>query len=558
MIIQGKLHSKSTIALIVFFFCIIVFAQDKNTGNKEKTHTKLQEKIQTTNTNPQRKIESPNNKQQEKIKTINNKSSSISIKDDKTISSNEQKDIVLDFPDIELVNFAKFVAQLSNKVLIGGDQLKGNITVKTGTKLNLKEVMNVFREIILEQGFDYIAKDIYIVIMPYDDSKIETYKLNYLKCDEVQNSLSQVFRVARDKAGRQIPIRISAINSANSIAVIAPMEKQLEIQNIIKKIDFRKRQVLIEIMFIEMTLNDGLSFGVNFVDSWSNGLGAVGVGQAAGAATSANLPSFSSTGAAQPYVSIVQNQGLVDFAVAAGQKNDTLKLLAQPKLLTSENREATFDVLTKQPIESTSTKFNASTTPTTNSKIEYIDIGIQTKITPRINKKRDVTLDMSLKVSSIIKEEEFSGTNKVPVLGTRELKLCSTVADNQQLVIGGLLKNAKKIKRTSVPGFGDLPFIGWLFAKTEEVSEQVELIILIRPRVIEHAQDSIRVTDKAIQDIENYDLMLRKEITEMVKGKKTDSFDIFNIFNFFELPSYRISQEFVPPLKTFTNFQERL
>ena len=73
----------------------------------------------------------------------------------------------------------------------------------------------------------------------------------------------------------------------------------------------------------------------------------------------------------------------------------------------------------------------------------------------------------------------------IPVIGHRIINNTSVVKDGETLVIGGILDNTKKLKRNAPPVLGDIPGLGFLFAKTEEVQEQTELMIFITPTVIE-------------------------------------------------------------------------
>ena len=133
---------------------------------------------------------------------------------------------------------------------------------------------------------------------------------------------------------------------------------------------------------------------------------------------------------------------------------------------------------------------NASTL----SKIETVDVGLDIEITPRINSLNDVTLKLKLGITSITdytriisgQAKDSSGKaeptyNEMPEVGHRIVDNTSNVKNGEVIAIGGLLKNQKIVTRTAPPVLGDLPWIGWLFAKDSEATEQIELMILFHP-----------------------------------------------------------------------------
>ena len=118
--------------------------------------------------------------------------------------------------------------------------------------------------------------------------------------------------------------------------------------------------------------------------------------------------------------------------------------------------------------------------------------------------------------------------------------------DNEMLVIGGLMKEEKNVAKNKVPFFGEVPFMGWLFSTTSEEAEQTELLVFIKPRVIENAEDGKRVTKIVNKNYERYDKDNAKKLKKMIKGERDNSWDVFNIYQYFNNGEYKGEQDVIP------------
>ena len=225
-----------------------------------------------------------------------------------------------------------------------------------------------------------------------------------------------------------------------------------------------------------------------------------------------------------------------------------LKILSQPRLLTAENQKAEISIGKKQPIVSTATAVSTGRNqkPVTKTSIDWKDIGIELNITPRINANRDVSLDFKLQITAIISTTGVMGQQKYPVIGHRIISNSSTVMDKEMLVIGGLVKEEKKVAKNKVPFFGEVPFMGWLFSTTSEEAEQTELLFFIKPHVIESTEEGNNVTKIVTKDYERYDKDRAKEIKKMINGERDNSWNVFNLYQYFNNGEYKGEQDVIP------------
>jgi general secretion pathway protein D len=281
-----------------------------------------------------------------------------------------------------------------------------------------------------------------------------------------------------------------------------------------ERLDNLPRQVLIEVMVVEVTLNDSWQFGIEWAlknnqlkvnDSQYNQLFAT---------------NFSGVGA--PVIDKFVNpvgfsysvfRGPGDFVAllnALADQTDTT-LLSSPQILVLNNEEASVNVGDQVPIL-TSQSVPVTANPTDlfqTSTVQYKDTGTLLKVRPRINHDGLVILDIVQQVSSV-KVNPFGGTES-PVISTRELKTRLAVKNGQSIMMGGLINKDNSITQSKIPLLGDIPLLGWAFKYESHKNDRTELLVMITPYVIE----SDTVLDQYIKKFQEKMQGLRQEI----KGK---------------------------------------
>ena len=457
----------------------------------------------------------------------------------------DAKNITFNFPNTDIKNFARFIAKLSAKSLIGESLLKGNIDIQSHKKMSLKQVKRVFKTLLNSKALDYVETNIYIEIIPMSSSVVKVYNLKYLKATEVAKSLTEIYRMSFTAGNQPQNIQITPINDANAIMVLAPKNQQYEIAKSIRKLDVRTRQVLLEIMVVELTKNDSFGFGVNFnYDNGGSNSGGMYNGGTPMSFTTSNVPSAGG-------YSFKRNGWSVD--VEAVEKDTELKVLSQPRVIALENQKAEIKIGEKQAYISGNTSLGGDTTGNTQST-ETNDIGLDIELTPRINELKNVILELKFKLTNVLGNYTFTSggnatdgatTSNVPIIGHRIVNNTSTVRDGDTLVIGGLLKNQKTTTITAPPVLGEIPWIGWAFAKESELTEQIELMIFITPHVIENNRDAKTVTTEQTNKLRDFDSEAKNTVDQMLTGKKTPTDDTFSTYDYFTDQTYRKEQHFI-------------
>jgi general secretion pathway protein D len=313
--------------------------------------------------------------------------------------------------------------------------------------------------------------------------------------------------------GEGVPVggetRFIADEVTNSIIVTTYPRIWTEVLDIIKKLDRMPRQVLIEVLAAEITLDDSTSLGIE----WALRHGRFDASfTASGTIPSRPPPSLldpllgngllGATGFAPGlnFFTFAAKEFLV--AINALAAEDKVSILSSPSVMTTENKKAVINVSKSVPIlTSQQSVVGGTIQQATNSTgivgtqtVEYKDVGIVLTVTPRIGEQGTVALDIKQEVNDIL-QQQTPPTNS-PSFSKREAETSVVLVNNQTLVLGGLIQNKRDVAKSGLPFLNKIPVLGYLFRNTTETISKTELLLLITPRVVGTALDAIKITDQ--------------------------------------------------------------
>ena len=278
-------------------------------------------------------------------------------------------------------------------------------------------------------------------------------------------------------------IKITADQIRNALIIEAIPSDYQSIQQILERLDVLPRQVLIEAMIAEITLDDTTRFGVE----WNYVRGD-------GGTLSSTLLSATMGSAGMNYVIGQTDRWSATLSALASENK--VNILSTPTVLASNDNQATINISTEVPVASAQYQFNdASTQPVVTTNIEYRNTGIILNVTPHINENGLVSMEISQEVSEQA-GEVIVGGQPYPSFFQRSVNTTLTVGHRQTIVIGGLIRENKSTGHAGVPAISKIPIIGWLFGTRSQTNSKSELIILITPRVIVNLNDVEVVTDE--------------------------------------------------------------
>jgi len=301
-------------------------------------------------------------------------------------------------------------------------------------------------------------------------------------------------------------VKVVADEPNNALVVTTFPRNWPLIEDTIRKLDRTPKQVLIEVLVAEVSLDDDLQLGLEWTLRTQGditvggqrynvgGVSRVDVGPPSTLPTPALPPPGSTFPVNVPPVAglaffIFETDrflGLINLFASYGRVN----VLSSPHILTSENKKAVINVSNSIPIVTSFTGAQTGVVPgqvqqppqtIQTSNVEYRDAGIILTVTPRISDKRVVALDVKQTVNDVGAPQPPSGS---PVIIKREAETSVVLHDNQTLVLGGLIQTTQRSSRAGIPWLSRIPIIGFLFGRSGETLRRTELLLLITPRVI--------------------------------------------------------------------------
>jgi len=320
---------------------------------------------------------------------------------------------------------------------------------------------------------------------------------------------------AKAKSGApNVNFSISADKSINALVVTASPSRMKAIESVIDQLDVRREQVLVEAVIAEVSNDLTKKLGTQFLVGGSSGTVPIGISTFNGLLSTVSSAATSTSGGSIPLalasslgdggnlgVGRLSGNG-TDFAllVSALSANAGNNILSTPSLLTLDNEEASIVVGQNIPIVTGSYAQTGSGTSATNpfQTISREDIGIKLKVTPTISPDGTVRLKIEQEVSSLDNSVQSSAgliTNKRNVTTTVQ------VDDGDVVVLGGLIDDSSSNTVQRVPGLGDIPIIGNLFRYRSTQATKRNLMVFIRPLIINNNGKLTRFSKKQYQRI---------------------------------------------------------
>jgi len=294
-------------------------------------------------------------------------------------------------------------------------------------------------------------------------------------------SNSTQVRSNSEQMGKTIP-SVVADEENNALLISTTAKNYRRIEQILRQLDVRPTQVLIEVVIAEVTLNDELKFGLRWAIQ-KGGL-RLGLSDVASGFAGAVFPGFS-WGFLSSNVQVTLN--------ALSSITD-VKVISSPNLMALNNQKAILQVGDQVPIVTQqATGTLTANAPIVNS-VELKDTGIILTVVPRVNKSGRVLLDIQQEVSSVVRTTS-SGIDS-PTIQQRKISTKVVVNDGESIALGGLIQERNTLSRGQIPVLGNVPIIGNLFKNKTDTITRTELIIFIKPQVIRNVQNARDVTSE--------------------------------------------------------------
>ena len=285
-------------------------------------------------------------------------------------------------------------------------------------------------------------------------------------------------------------VGLSADDRTNAIVAYGTHQDLKTLGSLIEKIDIPLPQVLIEAVITEVTLKEDQASGIT-----SFGFNYTGVGNVFDAV------SIATAGGSGITEGIIDRDDPEDFSltalVTASDTDSNARILSTPRIMISHNEEGIINVSESRPIITSSTSFTNSDTGNVRSNVEYRDIGIKLTVTPLIGADGTVQMKIEQKIENVVGTIQVDN-NDQPIIGIREATSTVSVQDDQVIVLGGLQQNSVTDGNSYVPILRKIPLVGELMGSDSTQYDRTELIIFLRPKVLQNPATAQNLTEEYI------------------------------------------------------------
>lgn len=305
-------------------------------------------------------------------------------------------------------------------------------------------------------------------------------------------------------------VRVTADPATNSLVISAAPQDYATLREVIEKLDIPRRQVLVEAIIFEVSLNRARQLGIELQGGVSVD-GAVGFGrvnfrnldpltqgiQSGDVSGLANLSGLLAAVISQQSIILPDGTKIPAGAalLSALQADTDINVLSAPTIMTTDNEEAEIVVGQNVPFV-TSRATNQTNLENTFSQIDRRDVGITLRLTPQISEGDTVRLLIFQEVSALVPTNEVQVLQLGPTTTVRSATTSVVVKDSQTVAIGGLISDTLRKTESSVPYLSDIPVLGNLFKFDDDSKEKVNLIILLTPRILRNPAMLASVTDE--------------------------------------------------------------
>ena len=282
--------------------------------------------------------------------------------------------------------------------------------------------------------------------------------------------------------------RVQLLAAQDALIVRGTPDQMILAEKLLGDIDKPKSEVVIDIAVMQVSRDRLRTMGMNVPTSVSVGV----------------LPSIS--GAANGTTGGGFTLGNFAFGVSGGSftflaTDSNTKLLQNPQIRALNDQKATLRIGDRVPIATGSFQpgivGGGGVSPLVSTQFQYLDVGVNIDITPHIHSDHEVTLKMTLEISSVTGSQSIGGITQ-PIIGQRRIDQESRLVDGEVNLLGGILEDSETQSMSGYPWISKLPILKYLFAQDNKQRTENEIVFAITPHIIR----ALEVTEKNLRTTE--------------------------------------------------------
>jgi len=315
-----------------------------------------------------------------------------------------------------------------------------------------------------------------------EEQAVQTF---YLNNAWQQNDLNEVQTAIRNVMPNS---HAYGVQSQNAIVMRGTPDELMLAQKIIDDLDKARPEVVVDLAVMEVSKNWERTLGIAWPQSASVTL------QSPDASSSSSSSSSSSTTTTNPTLYNLAHLNSTDFAVTVGTAtanallNDSnTRILQNPRIRATDSQKATMQIGERIPIATGSFQSGvgvaAAVTPLAETQFQYIDVGVNIEMTPTVHYNHDVTMKLSIEVSSESGSTTIEGVTE-PIIAQKKSEQTIRLHEGEASILGGILDRQEMESWTGIPGLSSIPILKYLFGSKDHQVQDDEIVFLLIPHIV--------------------------------------------------------------------------
>ncbi len=330
----------------------------------------------------------------------------------------------------------------------------------------------------------FVAQDNPAKRKELEQNVIKTFYLSNLsqptELQDVVNAMRTILEVSR----------IQQLPSQGAIVVRGTPDQMALAQKLVDDLDKAKPEVLIEVAVMQVSRDKTRKLGISPPTSASVQLQPnVNTTTTTTTTTTPSTPS-SSTGFS---LNTLANLNATDFQVTIPQATATAllgdtntKIIQNPQIRALDGQKASLKIGDRVPVATGSFQpgiGGVGINPLVNTQFQYLDVGVNIDITPRVQADREISLKLTMDVSAVTSYVSIGGISQ-PVIGQRKIENEIRLKDGEVSLLGGMMEDTQTKALTGIPGLAQIPILKYLFGETDTEHSENEIVFVLIPHII--------------------------------------------------------------------------
>jgi len=331
----------------------------------------------------------------------------------------------------------------------------------------------------------FVAQDNPAKRKELEQSVLKTFYLQNLsqptELQDVVNAIRAVLDVQR----------VQQLLSQNALVVRGTPDQIALAEKLVEDLDKSRPEVVVDIAVLQISKDKSRTLGL--LPPASATVTLQSNINSTSTTTTTSTTSTGSTSSSGLSLNTLGNLNATDFQVSIGSANlsavmgdsDT-KMLQNPQVRALDNQKATLKIGERVPVATGSFQpgiGGVGINPLVNTQFQYLDVGVNIDVTPHVHADREVTLKITMEISSVVGQSSIGGISQ-PIIGQKKIEHEIRLRDGESSMIGGIFDDSQTRSLAGIPGLAQIPILRYLFGQTTQDHSQDETVFAITPHII--------------------------------------------------------------------------